>query len=159
MVRSAVTVLVAIVCVCGCPGRAMAQDSMASSDQASLFVAMTAPASTEGRLPGSIAVAERGPVLAPMYASLIGLQAYDGYSTNRGLQNGATESNAAIGAVSRHPAAVWAAKGATAFASIYVAERLWRQHRRGQAIVLMVVSNGIMAAVAANNAAIVRRQP
>ena len=42
--------------------------------------------------------------------------------------------------------------------SIYVAERLWRGHHRGQAIAMMVVSNGIMAAVAASNASIIRSQ-
>jgi hypothetical protein len=153
MVRPPAIVVVAILCVCGLAGGAAAQDSV---DQP-LFVMMTAPAATEGQLPGPMAMAERGPMLPSMYASLIGLQAYDGYSTNHGLKNGASESNAALGVLTRHPAAVWAVKGATAFASIYVAERLWRQNRRGQAIVLMVVSNGIMAAVAANNAAIIRR--
>jgi hypothetical protein len=155
MVRPAAVVVVALLCVGGFPGRAGAQDAI---DESSLFVKMTAPAATEGRLPGPMASAERGPMLPSMYVSLIGLQMYDGYSTNHGLQNGASESNAALGTLARHPAAVWTVKGATAFASIYVAERLWRQHRRGQAIVLMVVSNGIMAAVAANNAAIIRRQ-
>jgi len=156
MVRPAITVVLAILCVCACPGRAAAQDAI---EQPSLFVKMTAPAGTEERLPGPMALDARGPLLPSMYASLIGLQAYDGYSTNHGLKSGASESNAALGTLARHPAAVWAVKGVTTFASIYAAERLWRQHRRGQAVVLMVVSNGIMAAVAANNAAVIRRQP
>ena len=53
---------------------------------------------------------------------------------------------------------MWAVKGGVAFASIYVAERLWRTHHRGEAIAVMAVSSGVMAAVAANNAAILRGQ-
>jgi hypothetical protein len=155
MVRPAAAVVVTMLCVCAWPGRAMAQEPV---EVPSLFVKMTAPAGTDGLLPGPLAPAVRGSVLPSMYASLIGLQAYDGYSTNRGLKNGASESNAILGPLSKHPGAVWAVKGAAAFASIYVAERLWRTHHRGQAIGLMVVSSGIMAAVAANNAAIIRRQ-
>jgi len=36
--------------------------------------------------------------------------------------------------------------------AIYAAEQLWRQHHRGQAIAIMVASNGVMAIVAAHNA-------
>jgi hypothetical protein len=93
-----------------------------------------------------------------LYISLIGLQAYDGYSTSRGLREGAVESNTFMGRIASHPGALWAAKGGAAFVSIYTAERLWRQHRHGQAIALMVVSNGIMAAVAASNASVLRAQ-
>jgi hypothetical protein len=156
MVRPAAAVVVTMLCVCALPGRAAAQDSL---EAPSLFVKMTAPAGTDQRLPGPQASSDvRGSVLPSMYAGLIGLQAYDGYSTNRGLKNGASESNPILGPLTKHPAAVWAVKGGTAFASIYMAERLWRKHRRGQAIALMAVSNGVMAAVAVNNAAIIRRQ-
>jgi hypothetical protein len=57
-----------------------------------------------------------------------------------------------------HPGALWAVKGGAAFISIYAAERLWRQHRRGQAIAMMAVSNGLMVAVAASNASVLRAQ-
>jgi hypothetical protein len=167
MVRPVAAVLVTMLCVCACAERAAAQDQDTAQDHVtaqaqlempSLFVKMTAPAGTDQRLPGPIASEPRGPALPSLYATLIALQGYDGYSTNRGLKNGASEANAVFGPLTRHPAAVWAVKGGTAFASIYVAERLWRRHRRGQAIALMVVSNSVMAAVAANNAAILRRQ-
>jgi hypothetical protein len=120
---------------------------------------MTAPAANDTALPGPVVSATRGPVLLSMYAGFVGLQAYDGYSTNRGVTNGASESNALLRVVTKNPAAVWAVKGGATFASLYVAERLWRNHRRGQAIALMAVSNGVMAAVAVNNARIVGRQP
>jgi hypothetical protein len=155
MVRPAVALVVAMLGVCAWPGRTAAQDAV---EAPSLVVRMTAPAGTEEGLPGPVAPAVRGSVLPSLYTSLIGLQAYDGYSTNRGLKNGASESNAILGLVTKHPAAVWAVKGGAAFASIYAAERLWRKHRRGQAIALMAVSTSIMAAVAANNAAIIRAQ-
>jgi hypothetical protein len=154
MVSRPVAVVVAMLSLCAWADRATAQEPI----EPSLFAKMTAPSGTESLLPGPVSPTFRGAILPSLYAGLIGLQAFDGYSTNHGLKNGASESNAALEALTRHPAAVWAVKGATAFASIYVAECLWRQHRRGQAIVLMVVSTGIMAAVAANNALVIRRE-
>jgi Domain of unknown function (DUF5658) len=149
--------LVALLCACAWPGQAVAQE-IDLIEAPALLVRMTAPAGTESILPRPIVPTYRGSVLPSMYAGLIGLQVYDGYSTNRGLENGATESNAVLGTISAHPAAVWAVKGGTTFAAIFVAERLWRANHRGRAIALMTVANGVMAVVAANNAAILRRQ-
>ena len=122
MVRPAVAIIV-FVCACSWPGVAAAQD-LDLVEAPSLFAKMTAPAGTDGLLSRPIVFTDRGSVLPSMYAGLIGLQAYDGYSTNRGLKNGAMESNPILGPLTKHPAAVWAAKGGTAFASIYMAERL-----------------------------------
>jgi hypothetical protein len=97
-------------------------------------------------------------VLPSLYVSLIGLEAYDGYSTTRGLRHGALESNTFMRGLAAKPAALWAVKGGATFVSIYMAERLWRKNRRGQAIALMVVTNGLMAAVAANNASVLHAQ-
>jgi len=155
MVRPAVAIVVTMLCVWGWSEHGAAQEPV---DELSLFAMMTLPAGTDSRLPGPVAPAVRGAVLPSMYATLIGLQAYDGYSTNQGLNRGASESNAILNAVTKYPAAVWAVKGGAAFASIYAAERLWRRHRRGQAIAVMAMSTGIMAVVAANNAAILRSQ-
>jgi uncharacterized protein DUF5658 len=121
-----------------------------------LFAKMILPASTDPWLLNGGAAA-RGPALPGLYGSLISLQVYDGYSTSRGLQQGAAESNGLMASLATHPAQLWALKGATALTSIYMAEQLWRQHRRGAAIALMVASNAIMAGVAANNAAVLRR--
>jgi hypothetical protein len=121
-----------------------------------LFVKMILPASTDPWLLKGVAAA-RGPVLPVLYGSLISLQAYDGYSTSRGLQKGAVESNGLMASLATHPASLWAVKGTTGFISIYMAEQLWRQHRRGAAIALLVASNAMMAGVAANNRAILRR--
>ena len=88
---------------------------------------------TEGTRPG---------LLSPLYVSLAGLQVYDGYSTLRGVNRGARETNALVGGLAAKPAAFWAVKaGSTAF-SILMAERLWRTHHRGEAVLLMIVTNG-----------------
>ena len=97
-------------------------------------------------------------VLPPLYASLAALQGYDSYSTLRALNQGAVEANPMMRGVAGNSAAIFVAKSASTFASVYVSERLWRGHRRGAAIVLMVAANGIMAVVAAQNAAVLRGQ-
>ncbi len=155
MFRPIAVVMIALSCVCVASRSAAAQDSV---DSPALFVRMTMPAASDWRVPGPVIPADRGALLPALYVSLVGLQAYDGYSTGRGLKNGASEANTVLGTLANHPAALWAVKGGTAFVSIYVAERLWRRHHRGQAIALMVVSNSIMAAVAASNASIIRAQ-
>jgi len=129
----------------------------ASADEVSpLFAKMIMPSSADWSLEAEVP-ATRGGALPLLYASLIGLQAYDGFSTSRGLQNGAVESNAFMASMVTHPMSLWGAKAGTAFASIYIAERLWKQHRRGAAIALMVVSNAMMVAVASNNARVLRQ--
>ena len=96
----------------------------------------------------------RGPrpaILPALYVGFIGLEAFDGYSTSRGLRQGGSESNPLVRWAVAHPTTLWAIKGGAAFASIYVAERLWKTHRRAQAVTLMVASNAIMGVVAARN--------
>jgi hypothetical protein len=100
----------------------------------------------------------RGGLLPFLYAGLGGLQAYDAYSTRAGIKKGAAESNPVVGMMGSG-AAFWAAKGGAAFASIYMAEQLVKKNRRRQAVMLMLVTNGIMAAVAASNARVLGAQP
>jgi hypothetical protein len=97
-------------------------------------------------------------ILPVLYASLIGLQAYDGYSTITGTAGGATETNPLLGKFTDNSYAIWAVKGGVTLASIYAAERLWRQRHRGEAVAVMIVSNGLMAGVAARNASVKRAQ-
>ena len=68
------------------------------------------------------------------------------------------ESNALMSGLAGKPAAFCVIKGGVTTVSIVVAERLWRQHRRAEAIATMVISNGIMAAVAARNTRVLRAQ-
>ena len=123
-----------------------------------LNVRMTVPAGTDWHAPIVVTRDARGPVLSSLYAGLIGLEAYDGYSTTRGVKAGASESNPMMRGLVGSPVALWAAKGGAAFVSIYAAEQLWSHNRRGQAIALMLASNSLMAAVARNNSAINRTQ-
>ncbi len=102
--------------------------------------------------------ATRGAVLPALYVGYGALQAFDGFSTIYGVGHGAVEANPQMTGAAATPASVWALKAATTGAAIGVAEKLWRQNRRTQAIVLMVVANGVMATVAAHNAAVLRRR-
>lgn len=171
MGRSVVAGLIAMSCVCAIPTRAAAQETFEHSgwtvsngaqttaiELPELAVRMMVPAGGLWQTPVRVGSANRGSALPAMYVSLIGLQAYDGYSTTQGLSHGAVESNGFMSAVVNHPASLWAVKGGAAVASIYMAERLWRQHRRGQAIALMVATNVVMASVAVSNASILRGQ-
>jgi len=100
----------------------------------------------------------RPSALPALYVSLAALQGYDAYSTLKALKQGAVEVNPMMRGVAGSPAALIAVKGAATFASIYAAERLWREHHRGAAIVLTAVTAGTMAVIAAHNASVLRAQ-
>ncbi len=99
---------------------------------------------------------DRPGALAPMYVSLASMQAYDAYSTLRAVSHGAVEQNPLVGWAAGQSAAMWSLKAVSTATTIYYAERLWRTHKKTQAIVMMVVANGTMAAVAAHNASVLR---
>jgi hypothetical protein len=105
---------------------------------------------------GEVQGSTRGGALSGLYASLAALQAVDGYSTIAGVRGGAREANPLMGGAANHAAVMWSVKAGATALSIYTAERLWRQHRRREAIVLMVASNAVMAAVAARNMSVIR---
>lgn len=100
----------------------------------------------------------RGSLLPALYVSLAGLNAFDAYSTSKGLTRGATEANPLMRAVAGNPTMVWIVKAGATGASIAVAERLWRKNRRAQAVAVMMISNGMMAAIAARNGSVLRKQ-
>ena len=91
-------------------------------------------------------------ILPPLYVSLAALQVYDGYSTIRGVREGNRETNPLVGGLAERPVVLWSLKAATTALSIYLAEQQWRQHHRKQAVVTMIVANGVMGVVAARNA-------
>jgi hypothetical protein len=107
--------------------------------------------------PPAPAPASRGSWLPALYVGLGGLNVVDGYTTMRGLARGATEANPLMRGIGGHSAALWAVKGGATAGSVYLAERLWRQNRRGAAIAVMALSNGMMAVVAANNARVLKQ--
>jgi hypothetical protein len=105
----------------------------------SIKVGETKPGNAPGALPG-------------LYVSLAALNAFDAATTLKGLQAGADEGNPLMrGVVSRSPVLL-TVKAATTGASIFLAERLRRNGHKGQAVVMMVLSNSVMATVAAHNA-------
>jgi hypothetical protein len=159
MTRSGAVGLIAAMLTCGAPGTSTAQDlEPGRAEILPLNVRMTAPAGGLWETPVWWEPLARGRVLPTLYVGLIALEAYDGYSTSRGLKNGAVESNTLLRRLAANPTALWAVKGGATFVSIYMAERLWRKNHRGQAIALMVVTNGLMTAVAFNNASVLRAQ-
>jgi hypothetical protein len=122
---------------------------------ASLFfiVVLTAPAFGAG---DTVVPASRGSVLPALYVSFAALTVYDAASTTAALGRGAREANPVMVGIAGNSSALWAVKGGVTVASISIAERLWRQHRRSQAIVMMMAMNGVLAAVAAHNSAVLR---
>jgi hypothetical protein len=98
----------------------------------------------------------RGAALPVLYGTLIGLQAYDGWSTVSAVRLGATEANPAVAGIASHAPAMWAVKAGATLVSIYAAERLWRRNRRTEAIITMVAVNSAMVMVAAHNASVLK---
>ena len=92
--------------------------------------------------------------LSQLYASWIGLQAYDTYSTLAGVGRGGTETNPFVSGLTNNRAMFIAAKASMTLVTVGVAEQMWREHHPGRAVALMIVSNGVMAAVAARNASV-----
>jgi hypothetical protein len=97
----------------------------------------------------------RGALLPALYVSLAALNAYDAYSTTRGLSLGAAEGNAMMGSVAGRPAVLWAVKGGATAGSVYIAERLWKKNNKVGAVVVMLATNGMMATVAARNSSVI----
>jgi hypothetical protein len=163
MANKIVATILTLVCAGLMPASAAGQEPVAPDvlqlpAASNLHVRMTAPPEANWWPVVPVSRPPRGPVLLSLYAAQVGLQAYDGYSTTQGLSNGATESNDLLRGLAHNRAALWSVKAGAAFVSVYAAEKLWRRHRRGQAIAVMIVSNGVMAAVAMNNAAVLRGQ-
>jgi hypothetical protein len=94
--------------------------------------------------------------LVTLAAASASLQAYDAYSTLSAMRLGAVEANPAMHALARHPAALVAVKAGVATSSIVASTRLWKQHHRKAAIVLLAITNGTMTAVALHNASVLR---
>lgn len=103
-------------------------------------------------------IAERPPLLTGLYAASVALHAYDTYSTLSGLRGGAVELNPAMKPIVGNPALFMTMKAAIAATTIVSAEKLWRRGQRKQAIIVMIVSNGLMAFVDVHNASALRAQ-
>ena len=92
-----------------------------------------------------------------LYGSSAFLNAYDAYLTLTGLEAGASEANPFMKPITDKPAAFIAVKAGLTAASIVGAEQLWKDHHRKSAVAVMVLSNAIMVAIAAQNTSVVQR--
>ena len=140
------------------PVAAAGQTSLAA---ASAKAVAGLPAADEAAAPLTqigVRVDTRPSVLPALYVSLAALQGYDAYSTLKAVKQGAVEVNPMMRGVAGNPAAFIVVRGAATFASIYAAERLWRNDHRVTAIVLMAATTGTMAVIAAHNASVLRAQ-
>jgi hypothetical protein len=98
------------------------------------------------------------PVVLPvLYAGSAFLQGYDAYSTLTALKSGASEANPLMRGVTKSPAAFVALKAGITAASIMGAERMWKNDHRIAAVMMMIASNSMMAAVAAHNSSVLQR--
>lgn len=96
-------------------------------------------------------------LLLSLYAGNSALQGYDAYSTLTALKSNGVESNPIMGRVTKSTVGLVFVKAGVSAATIYTAERLWRNNRRGHAIAVMLLSNGLMAVVAAHNHSVLGR--
>ena len=94
--------------------------------------------------------------LRSLHVGLAVTQAYDVYSTTSAISRGAVEMNPLLKNTVKSRTAFIALKVAVTAGPIWEAEKLWRNNHRVGAIALMAASNGIMLAVAAHNAAVMR---
>lgn len=162
MVRTTVAALTLTVFTVAAP--VLAADREANATMAESVASVAASSnSTAGTTDWSMApvtfgTPSRGGLLPALYVSLAGLNAFDAYTTSKGLSLGASESNGVMKALAGNQAGLWAVKGGVTASSIFVAERLWRGNHKPQAIALMVITNGMMAAVSARNASVLRQQ-
>ena len=164
MVRTAFAVVVSTLLVAG-SAAAEQKSSIAEAVTASaVTAAYSAPAEPQLFKPvapmasGQLAGDRRPTLLPAAYVSLAALQTYDMYSTRKVLKQGGVEANPVMRGVVGNPATLAAVKGATTFAAVYMAERLWRTKHRRAAVVLMIATNGLMATVSAHNASVLRHQ-
>jgi hypothetical protein len=141
-------------------GTAMASeraDTTASQNAPALSTAITRAAKETAAT--SMAWTVDRPVRRPgalpaLYGTYAALQALDFYTTKRAIGAGATETNPLMKGA--NTAAMMAVKAAGGAATVYFAERAWKNNRAG-AIVLMTVLNGATAAFVARNAQHARR--
>jgi hypothetical protein len=138
--------LTMLLCVSAVPARA----ADALSEPPLLFARLLVPPSLAAPAP-ALLPGSRGSALPALYVGFAALELYDGLATTAGLRGGAAEANPLVGGAAGNGPALWAIKGGATVGVIYLSERLWRQHHRGQAIGVMLASNGIMAVVAARN--------
>lgn len=97
----------------------------------------------------------RPTVLPALYASTALLQALDAKSTMTAMSLGAQEANPFMKGAASNKGALLAVKAGVAGATIFMAEKMWRRSPVG-AIAMMLVINGVNAAVVAHNYRVIK---
>jgi hypothetical protein len=160
MRRSTIAAVIALMLI---PSAVFAADDETST---TLTSAVAAAATTLVQRPGltsSIRLAapfeapHRPSLLPGLYAGSAFFQGYDAYSTLSALKSGASEANPLMKGITKSPMAFIALKAGMTAMSIMSAERMWKDEHRVAAVVMMIASNGMMAAVAAHNASVLQR--
>jgi hypothetical protein len=155
MVRTALALMLSTLVLTTPVRAAETEETTPVADAA--IAAVTAPAPEQARVfSRSYRAPARTPLLSGLYVSLGALQAYDAYSTVTALKLGAVEANPLMQGVAQNALLFTAVKAGVTGATILAAEQLWKNHKKTQAILLMVASNGLMAYVAHNNAGVLR---
>src|SRR5262245_48979569 len=154
-------------CVAAIVGLLVLPSSSIAADELAATTLMPAAITTAASVPqrvdfeSAMTVAERAPrrpiVLPGLYAGYITLQALDTSYTLRTVPSLAREVNPLLKHVTKYPPAFVALKAGLTVGAILNAERLWKDDHRVAAIVWMVASNGLMAAVVARNASVLRQ--
>lgn len=98
--------------------------------------------------PGAVPERGRPALLVPMYGALVTLHGLDVHSTVRALRAGHREANPLF--ENGKPGPIIGAKIASAAATVWLTERLWKKNRVA-AVLVMAGVNASMAAVVANN--------
>jgi hypothetical protein len=122
----------------------------------SLFIVSTPTVAAAGQQEAAVAPKQRALVLS-LYAANAALHGYDLYSTRTALSRGGAEANPFMSSATKHFGAFTLVKAGAATLTIVTAERLWRRKRRGPAIGLMILSNGLMSVVALHNRSVLNR--
>lgn len=139
------------------PAFAAEKAATSGNDKASEVVAAE-PSTIVAAAPVAPKMLSRPSILPTLYGGAAALQAFDAFSTLKGINAGAVEANPVMKSVVGNPGLYIGLKATVAGASIMAAERMWRNNRRVTAILMMAASNGVMAAVAAHNASVLSRQ-
>jgi hypothetical protein len=99
----------------------------------------------------------RRPILFALHGATAIVQAYDGMTTRRVLAAGGYEANPVMQGIVSNEKGLMAAKIGAAAATIIGAETLWHDNHKVAAIVVSLVANSAMAAVANHNNQVLRR--
>jgi hypothetical protein len=135
-----------------------AKDAVAVTADVEKAVTTTPLNVTRAMLQAEWVAANRRPRALPgLYVGFAALQMFDVYSTRRAIAGGGQEANPVMKNAVGNPAMFWTVKAAATVAPMLAAERLWKKNKVA-AIAVMAVSNGVMAAVAAHNASVIRTQ-